>query len=314
MDIVNKTDIVTEFSYSSKLKLVPYPWLSHPVTLIIILICAVGNISIFALVCLSKTFRRPSNYLIANLCVASVYFISVFTFYNFRSEGILHLWEYSPTVCSTLGVIQRLCLPVVPYNIMLISLDRSKAARNPLEHTTNRTILIQIVCMWLLGLAIVLPRGMINQYDENLEGSYKCRKVSLGGSPILQTIYAVVVLTFVYLIPFYILIKEFITLRSKMKFLTLSQVEQKKRFQHRLRLMQNSCIFTAIFITCWLPQGVFQFPFDLPAEMTEKFRQYLIAPQTVSRQVALLNTCLNPILLLLLSFDVREYLASCSLV
>lgn len=80
--------------------------------------------------------------------------------------------------------------------------------------------------------------------------------------------------------------------------------------------MQNSCIFTAIFITCWLPQGIFQFPFDLPSEMTDgvSLMYYLKAARDFSRQIVMLNTCLNPILLLLLSFDVREYLASCSVV
>lgn len=48
----------------------------------------------------------PSNYLVANLCVASVFFMGGFCFYNMRSGASIQLLEYSPLVCSVIGVLQ----------------------------------------------------------------------------------------------------------------------------------------------------------------------------------------------------------------
>lgn len=44
--------------YSAPVKQYPYPWLTNPVIFGFIIISIIGNVAIFALVCLSKTFRR----------------------------------------------------------------------------------------------------------------------------------------------------------------------------------------------------------------------------------------------------------------
>jgi len=58
--------------------------------------------------------------------------------------------------------------------------------------------------------------------------------------------------------------------------------------------------------------GITIFPFDFPrTPLMNSVLEYFVPVRDFFFQVALLYTCLNPILLLLLSFDVREYISSC---
>lgn len=59
MRFENGTDMPLDSTeYSAPVKQYPYPWLTNPVIFGFIIISIIGNVAIFALVCLSKTFRR----------------------------------------------------------------------------------------------------------------------------------------------------------------------------------------------------------------------------------------------------------------
>jgi len=76
---------------------------------------------------------------------------------------------------------------------------------------------------------------------------------------------------------------------------------------NRLRLLRNSCIFSLIFLTIWLPYGMFQFPLDLPREVIpEILETYMKFYFKFFRNFTYIQIALNPVILFLLSYDMRN--------
>ncbi|OXA41681.1 Orexin receptor type 2 [Folsomia candida] len=205
-----------------------FSWILSPTVAIVFAISIVGSISIFFLVCISKTFRRTSNYLVANLCIASVYHITISLFYNLQSGGVISLDpKYGETACQILSFVHRLSTPVLPLTIAAISLDRSVVARNPQDYPSRKTAIARVAMIWTFSLILLIPRASMSMFDEKIKGNFKCRKVLLWNSIFLHTSYAVVTLFVIYIIPTYILVKEFFAMRCQMRFLMMSQARQR---------------------------------------------------------------------------------------
>ncbi|CAG7817287.1 unnamed protein product [Allacma fusca] len=74
-----------------------YPWIISAPSLVFMSSCICANVIIFIFVFVSRTYKSPANYLLANLCLGSTLYIANFIIYNF--EKAYHLWSYGPWTC-----------------------------------------------------------------------------------------------------------------------------------------------------------------------------------------------------------------------
>ncbi|ODN06310.1 hypothetical protein Ocin01_00360 [Orchesella cincta] len=139
--------------------------------------------------------------------------------------------------------------------------------------------------------------------------------ILLFGRSSLSMIYGITYLMSVHIVPSISLIRESAKTQKLMKFLKLSNTDnfhQQLQFpiDNRLRLLRNSCLFTTIFLTCWLPYGIFQFPLDLPKEvLPELLELYVRFYFRYVRNICYMQITLTPVVLFALSHDLRMYLA-----
>ncbi|CAG7720019.1 unnamed protein product [Allacma fusca] len=235
-------------------------WITTPLGLVFVVACICANVIIFVFVVSCRTYRSPANYLLANLCLVSIIFIFNVILRVFERK--YEIWPHGPWVCIVIAGFHRLPLPLMTLAIMALSVDRSRIARNPLSHPSKTSVIFQILLVWLVSFILTIPRALSSEYYPEAEDTFKCRKIPFMNNRLAQVCFATVNFLIMYVFPAVYLITELRKTRIQMKYLATCQAEQCKSFSRRSRLMRNSCIFTCIFVFCWLPMGILQFPFD----------------------------------------------------
>ncbi|CAG7832074.1 unnamed protein product [Allacma fusca] len=193
---------------------------------------------------------------------------------------------------------------------MTLSVDRCRIARDPLNMPSKASVTLQILFVWFVSAILSVPRGLSSEYAPKSRGTLKCRKTPFLNLRTAQACFASLNLLIIYIVPAGILINELRKTRRQMQYLAACQIEQGKSFARRLRLMRNACIFTCIFVTLWLPLGILQFPFDWmqPERISN---EAVVMLRDAFGSLVLIQACINPLLLLLLSFDFQELVTSC---
>lgn len=69
-------------------------------------------------------------------------------------------------------------IPCVALTTMVISLDRGRAARNPMNCSSALTPAWKVAFIWVFSVLIVSPLAFTRVYDECIPAAYKCAKVS----------------------------------------------------------------------------------------------------------------------------------------
>ncbi|CAG7826090.1 unnamed protein product [Allacma fusca] len=182
-----------------------YPWLLSFPLLLFLLVCTCANAIIFVFVFASKTYRSPANYLLANLCLVSTIYIVNLVIFTLEKE--YELWSYGPWSCIAASCFHRLPLPLMTLTIMTLSLDRSRIARNPLNHPSKSSVMLQIFLVWSISFALMIPRAMISHYDPDSLETYKCKKSLLLNSRVAQAIYSTMNLLIIHVLPAAYLLK-----------------------------------------------------------------------------------------------------------
>ncbi|CAG7717686.1 unnamed protein product [Allacma fusca] len=269
----------------------------------------IGNATILLLILCRPTFRKPANYLIGNLSAASLLYMTAVMVHRLeRSEG---LWSYGPRTCRIIPVLHKIPGSVVSLTLMSISSDRSRIIRNPFE-SSKITPVGRIITIWLLSVFIVLPYGIAKRFEETKPEHYKCIKVPLWNNPLYNILYGLVALAVIHIIPAFVLLKDVCKMLSTMKFLSLWPRQVWKNEDRRVTLMRNACIYALIFTVCWLPTGICRFFLDLPPgvisrPLRDNFRYYWEG----LRYVGYVYVALHPLLLFLLSHDLRQHISLC---
>ncbi|CAG7830521.1 unnamed protein product [Allacma fusca] len=141
------------------------------------------NILIVLIISFHPKFRKRTNYLIANLCLASMAYNAILIYRHMEYKLNLELDYENGYLCGIFAVFHRFPFPVMSMTTMAISLERSKSATAtiPFQLLPSKTwTAIKIIAIWVISLLLTLPAAFINVYGTRalVTSPRKCKKVT----------------------------------------------------------------------------------------------------------------------------------------
>lgn len=260
-----------------------------------------GNLLVIFTILLNRNMRSSVFVLLCNLAISDLLFAILVPFHiNTLMEN--YHWQYGEIFCKLYFSSYRLLYAVSMVNLMVITVQRYRAARYPLafRFKSGRTSLIIVTC-WILGVVISLPFFFVMKYTK--EGD---RNICFQEWPNEETkrAYYFCVYILMYILPFFSMAvlygNMFVILRKPP--IGNENQSQRRHLEKRKRMSLIIGIIVVVFFFCWTPYNILEFirvmRLQSGARTATSFNYSILA--------ALLSAVFNPILLNFMSSQIRE--------
>ena len=278
-----------------------------------------GNVMVIASICTAKRLKSSSNYFIANLAVADIG--SLLIAMPIAVIGQVTDWPFGGIVCRFLNPLKDLFLHVSIITLTAIAIDRYVHTAYPFKpHLSTNKVKLTIALIWLVDYLIVpLPMGFVmkirkhpwNGFDVCMaEWSPEGRKISI--LVLCGFVFLSVFITgLAYLGVGVVMFGQ----RQRMKQRAQEQGarNQQKAFKRQLEKNAKTVnLMVVIVLVFWLtvlPLTVFGLLLELKVLVLNP-SEYVIS-FFVALHLLFLQHCINPILLYVLSKEMRAGFAAC---
>ena len=125
---------------------------------ILILVTILGNVFVISAVCLERSLRGVSNYLILSLAVTDL-MVAVLVMPLSLVNEISVYWFFGNEVCDLWISVDVLCCTSSILHLVAISLDRYRGVSNIdyIRRRCARQIIIMIIIVWFVSIMISIP-------------------------------------------------------------------------------------------------------------------------------------------------------------
>ncbi|XP_071478325.1 bombesin receptor subtype-3-like [Diadema antillarum] len=281
----------------------------------IFMICAVivgtlGNGGLIYIVLRNRDMRNIPNLLILNLSVGDFLYLALnVPFYIANYLVGSFAWNFG--LCRFVNALQFISQGVSVFTLTALSTDRFYAIARPLQqrqsNSTRRTIGLA-AGIWVLSTVFAIPAVAFT--------TTKHGGCGLPYQSVQTKVYYVILFVGLYLIPL-VVISVFYTLTAVAllhgSFKLESRVRQggnEKRMRSRTRLAMIILIAAVCFAICWLPFYLFVLWFEFGFDPVVFGKPAMYCLFDMHYLLPILGSCLNPIILFVMSSNYRLHLRS----
>lgn len=276
-----------------------------------------GNIAVILTICRTKRLRSSSNYLIVNLAVADLASLCI------AMPMILIVqitdWPFGLIVCRFINPLKDLFLHVSMITITVIAIDRYVHTVYPFKTPIPLyKVKLIILLIWLVDyLLIPLPMGFVMKIQRHqMNGHEVCMAIF---TPEWQKISILLLSSFLFLSLFltafayvgvgFVMFKQRKRIKLRAQDAGIHARSLKRELEKNLKTVK---LMMAIVVAFWLsvlPLTMFALLLELKVLMPTR-EQYVIIFFLASH-LLFLQHCINPVILYLLSKDMRAGFYKC---
>lgn len=278
------------------------PYIEAVVLIILFIFALIGNFVVFFQILKVRSTRTVTNYLICNLAVADILFVSGSPL--IAAARLTGTWVLGTFVCKMLVYVMFVCASVMIWTMTIISIDRYICIfKTSAKKITPKVAICSILLLWILDFLAFIPLSMyfnVKRFPFGNEEIEICTLMWPNNSNIrISMIFTVSVCLVGFVIPLVILVlnycrilRKFWRSRNAVKAITTRSVKSRK--QRDIRLVKNLILLVFLFLVMWLPIFIVfvLIQADGMADAMNISSQALIG----SLCLALGNACVNPFL------------------
>lgn len=278
------------------------PYIEASVLIILFIFALIGNFVVFFQILKVKSTRTVTNYLICNLAVADILFVSGSPL--IAAARMTGTWVLGTFVCKILVYVMFVCASVMIWTMTIISIDRYICIfKTSAKKITPKVTIFSILLLWILDFLAFIPLSMyfsVKRFPFGNEEVEICTLMWPNHSYIrISMIFTVSVCLIGFVIPLAILLlnyfrilRKFWRSRNAVKSITTRSVKSRK--QRDIRLVKNLILLVFLFLVMWLPIFIVfvLIQVDGMADSMNISSQSLIGTLCL----ALGNACVNPFL------------------
>ncbi|XP_028855398.1 probable G-protein coupled receptor 25 [Denticeps clupeoides] len=262
-----------------------------------------GNIFVILVMCnRRKKSARLVDTFVVNLAVADLVFVLTLPLWAV-STGNNHRWDFGDALCRISSYIISVNRFSNIFFLTCMSMDRYLAIVRLLDSQFLRTSrCVQITCLlvWLVSLVLGVPALIFRSVD----GDSMC--VDNMNSPFFQN-YTVFIILVSFVLPMPVIMFCYGSIVSSMHrhcTTTIGNTRTQARHRHSLKIVFS--IITA-FLVSWLPFNLFK-TIQVITKMSKsnQIMDFLEPGLVMSSCLAFLNSCMNPVIYVLLDKHFRK--------
>ncbi|XP_022532706.2 endothelin receptor type Ab [Astyanax mexicanus] len=306
-----------------------FKYINMVLSCVIFVVGMVGNATLLRIICQNKKMRNGPNALIASLALGDLIYIAIDIPINVYKLLAMR-WPFAENwfglfLCKFVPFLQKASVGITGLNLCALSVDRYRAvaswSRVPGVGIPASTA-VEIVSIWMLSLVLAVPEAVgFNIIIFNFDNNASTHICMLKPESQFMTFYRDV--KDWWLFGFYFCIPLFCTgifytlmamemLNHRKGSLKIAQSEQLKQ---RREIAKTVFSLVLIFALCWFPlhlSRILKKMIYIP-EDTERcdLLNFLLVFDYFSINLATINSCINPIVLYVVSKKFKNCFKSC---
>lgn len=306
-----------------------FKYINMVLSCVIFVVGMVGNATLLRIICQNKKMRNGPNALIASLALGDLIYIAIDIPINVYKLLAMR-WPFAEYsfglfLCKFVPFLQKASVGITGLNLCALSVDRYRAvaswSRVPGVGIPVLTA-VEIVAIWMLSLVLAVPEAVgFNIINFNFDNNVSTHICMLKPETRFMTFYRDV--KDWWLFGFYFCIPLFCTaifytlmamemLNHRKGSLKIAQSEQLKQ---RREIAKTVFSLVLIFALCWFPlhlSRILKKMIYIP-EDTERcdLLNFLLVFDYFSINLATINSCINPIVLYVVSKKFKNCFKSC---
>ncbi|XP_069802852.1 chemerin-like receptor 1 [Dendropsophus ebraccatus] len=213
------------------------------------------------------------------------------------TQFVIHHWPFGPLMCDFYWFLFFLNISVSILQLMVISLDRFLCVFCPVwchNHRKPRLALMVALFIWIISIVFILPHFFVNVKSE------KHKSLCYGHRTIYKNTWVGIIrLIFFFLLPFLIILSCYVAIVLRMR---------GKRMAPSSRPYKIILSIIIAFFISWFPYNL---SILLKIFGAGKIAMKVIPiVKVISENLMFFNSCINPILYVLIGRDFKETLCS----
>ena len=270
---------------------------------LIFLVALVGNTVIGIIVYKTKTMRKPSNFLIANMAMSD---LVIPIFWIPRDIQLLYIDSWliggplGQALCKLVSFLPEVSIVVSIQSLVLIAVDRFGAVVFPLRSPliSSKLCPFFILASWIIAMAVYSPylfAFKLVEYPGGLMCALSWKEV-FGESSSYENYVVSVVMIFIS-IPLVLIAILYIIIYIKLKSQKTPGEQSanagQQRQQRERNVLKLAVAIVLGFAVCWLPNSIYWFlDFFAPNIWSCGFQYFVIFAFFVNRVNCALNPCI----------------------
>ncbi|KAH7640762.1 hypothetical protein DERF_000423, partial [Dermatophagoides farinae] len=271
-----------------------------------------ANLLVLATIGGHKSLHTVTNCFLLNLTVSDLVTLLFNATFNFVFMITGH-WPFGHRYCVVNNFITNLTIAISVFTIMFTSKERYNAIVYPLEkRMTKNRALINILIIWIASAIFAIPALIFSRtlHDTSMQRTV-CLMVWPDGYPgksKLDFFYNLLFLVLTYLLPLMTMAIAY-TLMARVlwgsKQIGETSQAQASLVRSKQKVVRMLICVVIVFAVCWLPYHVyFLTTYQWPELTTARGIQHIFL---AIYWLAMFNSVLNPIILLLMNKRFRRY-------
>lgn len=271
----------------------------------IFLVAVPGNLLVVLVLGSSQRALLPSDLYLLHLAVADLLLAITLPFW---ATSVIKGWLFGDALCKMITIIHQLSFYSSNLFLACISLDRYLLIVRALkERKANRQLLSWGVCVavWVVGALLSLPGLFTSSFLPHNSNKMVCAEhFELGSADMWRVLTRILSHTLGFLVPLAIMLPCY--------GITMKQLVHVRSSFQRQRAMKVVVLVVAVFLLCWTPYHLAVIadtffrtkvvPYQCPA------RKAVDKAMFATQSLALLHSCVNPVLYAFVGEKFRERL------
>ncbi|XP_022079658.1 neuromedin-B receptor-like [Acanthaster planci] len=281
------------------------------VTAILTVVGFFGNSGIILIVLSNRSMRNRPNALVASLAVGDLLVVLVSAPLRIY-QMVYYMWPFGLLVCKFSHTFSIISQAVSIFSMVALSHDRYRAIVTPMNYSRFRgsghTVAI-ISVVWFLGFIFSIPALIFSEVIRNEHFTYCIVIHDMSTEGKVYTVMRGLVL---FIMPLMIINVYYCMISRKLIASTRAlpgEVHDKRsQISSRKRLAYLVLAIIVLFIVCWFPFFIFQIIFHVDSSIL--FTPIMTYLRLLAEALTYANSCINPILITVVSSTYRKYFCS----
>ncbi|KAM5180627.1 endothelin receptor type B [Mantella aurantiaca] len=301
-----------------------FKYINTVVSCMIFIVGIIGNATLLRIIFKDKSMRNGTNLLIASLSLGNLLHIiidvPITTF-----KLVTQTWPFGAGICKLVPFLQKSSVGITVLSLCVLIIDRYRAVTscNRISgNGTSKLVLLEIAFIWVLSVVLAVPEAIgfgvfkFNYKEHSIDICMLLPGQKSSFMEFYKTYKDLWLFSFYFCLPL-ILTAVFYTLMTcqLLRMKSGMGISMNNHIKQRRDVAKTVFCLVLVFAICWLPlhlSRMTKFLFYDPEDVKRcDFLSFLLLLDYIGINMADLNSCINPIVLYLVSTKYKNCFKTC---